>query len=56
MTRDSPKRRAAKREQLVENLQEVVDQMNHITPIEVSVRVLAEALIFLLEAQCPKKH
>jgi len=53
--RNTPQRREAKRKEILEGLQEVSDQMAHVTPIEACVRKIAEALIFILEAQCPKK-
>ena len=56
MKRNSPKRREAKRKQLTESLHGVVDHMNNITPIEACIKILAEALIFILEEQCPRKH
>ena len=50
------KRREAKRKDLLEKLEEVRDQMEHVTPIEVSMKIIAETLIFILEGSCPKKH
>lgn len=52
MKRHTPKRRAAKRQELVDGLEEVRDQMAHVTPIEVCIKKIAEALIFLLEEKC----
>ena len=50
------KRREAKRKDLLEKLEEVRDQMEHVTPIEVSMKIIAETLIFILEGLCKKKH
>jgi hypothetical protein len=53
MKRNSPKRREAKRQQLVEELNWILVSACY---LEHNVMKLAEALIFILEAQCPKKQ
>ena len=52
MKRKSPKRIAQKKLLLIDDLQEICDHMAHITPIEVCIKKIAEALIFLLEERC----
>lgn len=55
MPKNNPKRREAKRQQIVETLQEVSDTMHARSSTENSIKVLAEALIFILEDTCKKK-
>ena len=53
--RNSPKRREAKRKEFLDDLQEVHDHMAHIMPIEVCIKKIAEALMFILEDTPCKK-
>lgn len=53
--RNSPKRRETKRKEILDDLQEVHDHMVHITPIEVSIKKITEALMFILEDTACKK-
>ena len=56
MKRNSPQRREAKRQELICALRNLSDQMHANYQIEMGIKVIAEALLFVLEDTCKKKQ